>query len=274
MKSVLTMALVVLGVAAHDRPAVAQDLLPQIADIIDRGEIRVGMIDADAAPMVFTDGDGQIAGYDAAIAAEVANALGIRLTIVRTEKTYQAVVDQVARGDVDIGISYITRSVQRARRLLFTDAYLTQHLTLLVNRVHASGSEDPCPTGDEFIARVPDTTIGAERDSAYASRLLQLDPDLDLREFDDFGSMVDAVRDGTIAMAFQGEIVARYHLTENPSLRVYVALCVLDDWQENIAIAVNRKDRDLIPLLNILLDHIHIKMEGDTIGLRIDPWAH
>jgi polar amino acid transport system substrate-binding protein len=271
----LTIACVALGVlSAGVSAASAQPYLPGLDALIQRGELKVGMFTYDAAPMVTTGKNGETTGYDAEIAATIAKALGVKLTIVRTEDTAQGVIDQVARGEVDIGVSYLTRTVDRAREVLFTRPYLTQDLTLLVNRVHAAKDGDKCPTTEEFVAHLRNVPIGVEKGTAYAASLAAIDPQADLNRFDTFPAMMDALRAGTVAFSFQGDLVGRHYLADNPSMRVFAMLCDLPDWKENIAIAVNGNEQALVPFLDVLLDQIHITTEGDTVRLTTEPWAY
>lgn len=272
----LTIGLVALGLwsVCAAGPASTQPYLPGLDDLIERGELKVGMFTYDASPMVTTGKNGEATGYDAEIAATIAKALGVELTIVRTEDTAQGVIDQVARGDVDIGVSYLTRTVDRAREVLFTRPYLTQDLALLVNRVHAAKHGGKCPTAEEFVAEIRDVQIGVAKGSAYAARLAAIDPQADLTRYDTFPAMMDALRAGTIAHSFQGDLIARHYLADNPSMRVFAMLCDLPDWKENIAIAVNGNEQALVPFLDVLLDQIHITAEGDTVSLTTDPWAY
>ncbi len=268
---------VVFGVwtASGLAPSTAQTFLPGLDELIGRGELKVGMFTYDAAPMVTTGKDGETTGYDVEIAKTIADALGVKLTIVRTEDTAQGVIDQVARGDVDIGVSYLTRTVDRAREVLFTRPYLTQDLALLVNRVHAAAKHGgKCPATDDFVAEFPDLPIGVEKGSAYAADLAAINPKVDLMRFDSVSPMMDALRTGAIAVSFQGDLIARQYLASHPSMRVFAVLCDLPDWQENIAIAVNGKEQALVPFLDVLLDQIHITAEGDTVSLTTDPRAH
>ena len=255
-------------------PTLAQPLLPGLDELVGRGELKVGMISRDDAPMVMTGADGEATGYDVEIAKTIAAALGVKLTIVRTEPTFDGVIDQVARGDVDIAVSYLTRTVERAREVLFTRPYLTQSLTLLVSRVRAAQEGGKCPTPQEFVSELHSVPIGVEKQSSYAGQLAAIDPEATLRSFDSFADAMAALRSGAVAMTFQGEIVARRYLTDNPSMRVYALFCELSGWNENIAIAVNGNQAPLIPFLDVLLDQIHITVEGDTVSMTTDPWAY
>lgn len=271
----LTILCVALGLwSAGVSAANAQPYLPGLDALIQRGELKVGMFAYNSSPMVTTGKNGEPTGYDAEIAATIAKALGVKLTIVRTEPTAQGVIDQVARGEVDIGVSYLTRTVDRAREVLFTRPYLTQDLTLLVNRVHAAKHGGKCPTTKEFVADLRDVPIGVEKGSAYAARLTAIDPQADLTRFDTFAAMMDALRTGTVAYSFQGDLIGRHYLAEDPSMRVFAMLCDLPEWKENIAIAVNGNEQALVPFLDVLLDQIHITTQGDTVSLTTEPWAY
>jgi polar amino acid transport system substrate-binding protein len=96
-------------------------------DVAELGRFLVGKADA---PVRATDGR-EVAGFDVELAGEVARALGVRLEIV-LEPRIEDLLDAVRAGRVDVAISSITRTLERARTIAFTDPYFSSGLVVLV----------------------------------------------------------------------------------------------------------------------------------------------
>jgi polar amino acid transport system substrate-binding protein len=123
----------------------------QLAQIAARKVLRVGMVPGLApfvaagpgvaelerylvgkaeAPVRSSDGR-EVAGFDVELAGEAAGALGVRLEIV-LEPSIDALLDAVRSGRVDVAISSITRTLERARTVAFSDPYFSSGLLVLV----------------------------------------------------------------------------------------------------------------------------------------------
>jgi polar amino acid transport system substrate-binding protein len=265
-------ALLGLWCALSTPPAAAQNYLPGIADLIASGELKVGMFSADAPPMIVTDAGGRTGGYDARIAEAIAKALGIKLTIIRTEKTANALIEQVARGDVDIAVSYVSRTPARALKVLFTRPYLKQNYTLLMSRAFAAQRGSGCPTAKAFFDEVVDTPVGIIEESSDVGSVLHVQPKANLVRFGSFEEMMEGVRTGVVKQAFQGEVTVHHYLADHPAMRVFTQVCEFSGWTDDISIAVNGQKPDLVTFLNVLLDHVVILADHESTSLTIDPW--
>ena len=272
MRMAAVVVLVTSCCAFFAPPAPAQNYLPGVADIIAGGELKVGMFTWDAPPMIVTREDGTTSGFDVRIAEAIAHTLGVKLKIVRTEKTPNAVIEQVARGDVDIAVSYISRTPSRAKKVLFTRPYLTQDHTLLLNRAVAANRGGGCPTVETFLAQIVQTPLGILNESADIERVLHAQPNAKLVRFNGLEEMIQAVRAGTVGQSFQGEITVRRFLAGHPAMRVFTQVCELPHWTDQISIAVNGKRPELLAFLNVFLDHVVVSGEQDSAKLTIDQW--
>ncbi|MGA9328994.1 MAG: transporter substrate-binding domain-containing protein, partial [Bradyrhizobium sp.] len=110
---------------------------PDIRQLQERGALRVGLVAKDIPPLLVTGSDGQPAGIEVAMANGLARRLGVELQFVRTAATHDELVAQVATGEVDVAVSSITRTVERAKVVRFSRPYLTQSVAVALNRVRA-----------------------------------------------------------------------------------------------------------------------------------------
>jgi Na+/H+-dicarboxylate symporter/ABC-type amino acid transport substrate-binding protein len=101
-------------------------LLPAIRA---RGVLRVGYL-PDSLPFVFTNGQGELAGFDVELANRLASDLGVRLAFVPIPRSDMA--SAMADGRADVLMSGLVVTVDRATEMQFSSAYLDETLALVV----------------------------------------------------------------------------------------------------------------------------------------------
>ena len=116
--------------ALHDR-------LP--LSVLERGLIRVGT-DASYPPMSAFAPDGRsIIGMEPDLGAEIGRVLGIRVEFVNTDFT--TLLTDVAGGELDLGMSAMTDTAQRARTVDFVN-YFSAGTSIVVQHGNPAGITD------------------------------------------------------------------------------------------------------------------------------------
>ncbi|MFQ5551676.1 MAG: substrate-binding periplasmic protein, partial [Gemmatimonadales bacterium] len=247
--------------------------LPDIQRIVDKGELAVAVIAQDIPPMIVTGEKGRLQGFDPELARAIAKALGVEVKFIRRARTFDEVVEQVASGVADVGISYLTQTPRRAMRIYFTRHYLTQNWSLLVNRVQSIRNGWDCPDFPELeVAAKQEGKIGVLRGSSSAQLLETAIPEALPERFKSFVEMETAVRNGKVVASLQGEILARGILRRYPRLRIYMKLCEMRDTDDLIAIAVRPDAPNLRYWLNVFLESRGIEFNADTIFQHEGIW--
>ena len=126
-------------------PSAALSSFPDLRQVQERGALRVGLVAKDIPPLLVTGSDGEPAGIEIAMAKGLARRLGVKLEFVRTAATHDELVAQVASGEVDVAVSSVTRTVERAQVVRFSRPYLTQSVAVALNRVRALQENVACP---------------------------------------------------------------------------------------------------------------------------------
>lgn len=101
---------------------------PVIARILDRGELRVGT-SGTQPPLSATAKDGSLMGFDIEIANAMAQAMGVKLTLVPMD--FAALLPAVQSGTVDMALSGLTMTPQRNLKVAFVGPYLVSGMSLL-----------------------------------------------------------------------------------------------------------------------------------------------
>jgi len=108
---------------------------PDLERIQKRGKLVVlAPIAPDAFPCLMEDEAGNPYGLDLDIARDVADKLGVKLEFIRMGASGDEKVEMIARGEADMA-TCLGITPQRARKILFTKPYITEHYALVVNRV-------------------------------------------------------------------------------------------------------------------------------------------
>lgn len=241
----LSLAMVVVGLKAG-----AQEFPPDIQRIMKHQKITVAMLAVDYPPMLMTGIDGRPQGFDVQLARDIATALGVEVEFIRTSPTFDGVVQQVAAKEADLGLSLLSITPARAKRVYFSDPYVTLHLALLVNRRLELIEQKKFPKqGIKHTA----AGIGAVRGSTYVPAVRKNFPRATLKEFDSFAAEVAAVQKGEILAFLDEDIVIEGYLLENPGAALDLEIQVFKNLPDFIGIAVRPDSPHLLSWINVYL---------------------
>ena len=252
----------------------ALPLLPNIARIVERGTLVVAQVNRNLPPVFAADEGGQLSGFDIDVARAMAEVLGVKLEVRRTAESFDEVAWQVARGEADLGISFLSRTATRAKHVLFSRPYVNQNITLLINRVKGLKFRGSCPSVSEAVRSAGISgNMGVEAGSAYAARLREVGPDTQPREFQNTEDVLAAVLAGEVAMSLQGELMARRFLADNPGARIRLRLCEVGGKSDQISIAVPPGREDLLRWVDIFLEERDIDFDAAALIAQKGPWV-
>ncbi len=248
---------------AAESPSPCDRLAPaDLHRICSSGQLRVARYGGERPPFFTRQGGGIRSdtrvwvGFDVDLAHDIAKRLGVRYRMVPA-RSFNHVVDLVATGAADVGLSKLSITLDRAQRVRFSKPYMTVYQTLLVNRLSAPKQEDPF----EFLNRAG-ARIGALAGSSYIGYAGHEFPSAQIAPYDDFDSMMDDVVGGRLDAAFVDSARANTWRQENPQLLIRVRAFIAHDRRDSLALAVNWADTHLLAWLNLYLDSI-----------RDDGWA-
>ncbi|OGQ33475.1 MAG: amino acid ABC transporter substrate-binding protein [Deltaproteobacteria bacterium RIFCSPHIGHO2_12_FULL_43_9] len=100
-------------------------------EIVKRGELRVGL-NAGYYPFEVQNNKGEIVGLDVALANEMAKELGVKLTIINT--AWDGIIPSLMSKKFDLIASGMTITLERAKKVSFSDPYFFTGQTVLLNK--------------------------------------------------------------------------------------------------------------------------------------------
>jgi ABC-type amino acid transport substrate-binding protein len=227
---------------------------PDIRRIINKGTLNVAMYKADMPPFFMHDPGGVLIGIDVRLAEDIAENLGVRAQFNRTAQTFNEVIDTVARGEADIGISLLSATPQRARKVLFSEPYFTVKPALLVHRLDEAnfrkGRKDN--TLDQLL-RKPENPIGVIGGSAYEKYARDFFPSAQVIPYPDWVSLKKAMAKGELFAVVQSEAMLNVMIMEEPELYITLRKLELKGREDYISCAIPVNDVHFLKWVNTLI---------------------
>jgi polar amino acid transport system substrate-binding protein len=233
-----------------------------IAQILQRGELVVAMNGTDSPPFFHISGN-KLVGADVRMAEQIAAELKVSLRIDRSARSFNEVVAIVAQGKADLGVSSLSRTLVRAKSVLFSEPYLTLKHALILNRfAFAKISRDkPLP----WVLRNFTGSIGVVAESSYAEFAERNFPKATIVAYHSWEAVVAAVKKGEVVVAYADELDARRILKSEPGMALTLRTVTLKDVDDTLAIAVGVRSPILLAFVNQFLAQRAEKLTVDSL---------
>ncbi|MEA3394262.1 MAG: transporter substrate-binding domain-containing protein [Pseudomonadota bacterium] len=242
------LALLMSAATAQGLPASA--LPVDIQRIVTRGELRVAMPSFDSPPF-FYEGPTGLEGIDAEIANGVAQVLGVRLKVLRQAGSFNEVVECVARGEVDMAVGKLSRTLARARYVRFSDPYSTSRHAVLLNRVAFARLARGREFGD--VIRHFDGTLGVIQGSSFADQAPRSFPQARLVAYRRWEELLEALTRGEVIAAYRDESEMQRLFQQSPALSLSLRVVAFTDTQDSLSVALPYQSQQLLALVNLYL---------------------
>jgi len=232
----------------------AINISPGIERIKKKGTLVVAMYFEDVPPFFVTKSDGAITGIDADIARLIADMMDVKLVFNRDAKTFNKLVTLVAERKADLAISVLSRTVERAYYVNFTEPYITMSQALILNRLLLARIK----VGKNIVASIdlPQSVIGVVKGSSYVEYANALFAHAQVRKYETWKEVEKDVLNAKILAGLYDEIEVKHLLKTQESATLYIKPVVLHGVSDDISIAVNYEDAHLLQWLNVFIDTI------------------
>lgn len=228
--------------------------------------------------MIMTGKDGNPIGHEVNLANHIGSRLGVPVEFLRTAETYDDVVDLIARGEADIAVSFLTRSIERAKRVYFTRTYVKQSARIVFSRVGWAQLRERHPTLREITdiddtEAVAEVEIGVLKGSVYA-KTLEVDlPQVKVRKYEMFPEIMAAIKERKIFGGYHGEIQIKFFMRQHPAFAIHVGIEPPIHDPSNIAIAVRPDAPNLLRWLDVYLENEIGELDTNAVIERYEA-AH
>lgn len=210
------------------------------------------MTAVDQPPFYYVRSDGQLAGLDATLARDIASQLGVPVRFNRSAKSFNAVVELVAQGGADVGISKLSRTLVRAQMVRFTKPYVTFRHAMLLHRLRLAQytSEEALP---KFLRDLKGD-VGVIADSSYEGFLGQYFRGATAVPFKTWDEAVAAVFAGKVLGVYRDELEIQKIYQSRQDASLTLKTIIYKDMKDDIAMAVAWDRPHLAAWLDIYLE--------------------
>lgn len=246
----LTLAAVCLSLAVGVKPGYGFE--NGLARIEQSGVLRLGICEEDFPPFSFRSPDhGGWAGYDIDLASALAREMGVELQIV-TDQDWEGVIDLVRDGRADIGMSSLSATPERTRKVAFSRSYIHLRQGVLANQLALArlAGSDPVEKLNS-----PRALIAVRTGSVYRQHLPNYLPRAEIIEFSSWDECYEEVRAGRAAGVIGDEAQLLSWLGRNKGDSMRLIPVILGDKQDPLAIAVPKQEAGLLEYINAFLRH-------------------
>ena len=234
-------------------PIVPSALKSELEQIKEKGKIIIAMVNKDNPPFFSQNQGGKLVGIDIDLGQSIAESLGVKVEFLRTAKNFDEVVDNIYRGEADLGISKLARSLPRAQKVLFSKPYLNFRQALLVNRLSLAKLQANGKTIDEMVKNFQNK-IGVYAGSVYLQYAHKTFPKATIVEFSTWQEAIDAVVSGQVTALFRDELEVRSIVLNKPELSIKLRTVVLTDTSDTKGIATAFGKHFLVDYTDLFLD--------------------
>ncbi|WP_434721538.1 substrate-binding periplasmic protein [Mesorhizobium sp. RIZ17] len=219
--------------------------------IVSNNKLRIAMPAFASDPFFPADGSGD-KGVDMDLARGIAAELGVEPVFDRSAVTFDAMVQKLTFGEADLAIGKLSRTLQRGRSILYSRPYAMLHQGLLANRVNLARIAQGKPP--EQIIRDFSGDLGVIEGSSFATYAAATFPHARIRRFAGWNTVVDAIRNGAIDLAYRDDFEIKKLMVDDPSMTVVARSITLTDKVDTIAVGVSPDNPHLAAFVDLYLD--------------------
>lgn len=262
MLGVMTMGFV--GCGASSNKASDNNSTDLLETIQEKGKLVVGM-SADYAPYEFhyidENGKDVIGGFDVDIANEIADAIGVELVI--QEMDFDALVSALPAGKVDVVISGMNPTEERAKVVDFSDIYYNSQHGILVR------TEDV----DKYktFADLEGAKVGAQLGSTQEQIAKAEIPNADLQLLANVNNLILELKSGKVDAIVMEKPVAEMAVKNNSDLAVGEP--TYEEKTDGNAVGVAKNNPELLAKINEVINELNESGKMDDYILKANELA-
>ena len=253
IKKIIAMALLV--VIAVGMSACSSSQQTKLDQIKASGKLVVGT-SADYPPYEFhkiIDGKDTYVGFDMAIAAKLAEELGVELEVI--DMKFEGLLPALVGGKIDMIIAGMTPTDERKKSVDFSVVYYDSFQTMLVKKDNLSSLN----TIEAFSGKI----IGAQKSSIQEGVAAEKFTSSEIKSIGKIPDLIMELKTGKIDGLVLAQTVAEQYASANDD----ISLNNVDLGSEGgSAIAMNKGEKELVEAVDLVLNKL---IEDGSIGVYV-----
>ena len=262
--TIIVGALSIIAVGCGSDSSSNGESTDKLTQIKEAGKLVVGM-SADYAPYEFhyidENGKDVIGGFDVDIANEIADAIGVELVI--QEMDFDALVSALPAGKVDVVISGMNPTEERAKVVDFSDIYYNSQHGILVR------TED----ADKYktFADLEGAKVGAQLGSTQEQIAKAEIPNADLQLLANVNNLILELKSGKVDAIVMEKPVAEMAVKNNPDLAVGEP--TYEEKTGGNAVGVAKNNPELLAKINEVIKELNESGKMDEYIVKANELA-
>lgn len=241
------LALILGIIAPSSLRAQALDERPKDSQkIVARGTIEVAVTKFDLPAFHWRTSKGELVGPEIELVRLIGRLLKVGVHFVDDCPTFDSVIDAVASGRADIGVSKLSQTPSRILKVRFSEPYIVLRQALLFSRATIGAQGRP----PEDVLRSFDGGIGVIAKSSYVGFAHRNFSDAQILEFETWDDSVDALVNNRVDAIYRDEFEIRRVLMNNPALNVRFGSAAFTDQKSYLSFAVCETCVRLVQFIN------------------------
>lgn len=237
LPKVFLTVLIVFSALAAGAQSVAPGGPPRdLQSIVDAKALRVAVTNFDLPSFHVRGPNGTLIGPEIEMAQQIGRALGVKVDFIDTAESFDSVIDYVAAGRADIGISKLSQTYGRLKRVRFSEPYVKLRHALLFNRAaiaREAGGRAPGAVLQKYKGR-----LGVVAGSAYVDFARRNFPDATVLEARNWDAAIESLLSGKVDALYRDEFEIRRVLKNRPALNVQFGSAAILDQHALLSIAI------------------------------------
>lgn len=211
--------------------------------IKQKGELVLGT-EATFPPYEFLDENAVIVGSDIWLGQQIADALGVKLTVKDME--FNGIIPAVQAGQVDIGLAGFTKTEERAKVIDFSILYESGKQLLIVKKGN----------GEKFSSAgaLAGMKVGAQLGSIQSELIGKALPDSELFELDTNPNLALETLNGGIAGFVVDDAVGIAMAESNPGLEAAGLVFAQEEAESGKAAVLPKGSEELAAVVNAVIE--------------------
>lgn len=261
---IMTMGFVGCGASDNKSAGNKEESKDLLATVQEKGKLVVGM-SADYAPYEFhyidENGKDVIGGFDVDIANEIADAIGVELVI--QEMDFDALVAALPAGKIDVVISGMNPTEERAKVVDFSEIYYNSQHGILVR------AEDV----DKYktFKDLEGVKVGVQLGSTQAEIAKTEIPNADLQQLANVNNLILELKSGKVDAIVMEKPVAQMAVKSNPELAVGEP--TYEEASGGNAVGVAKNNPELLAKINEVIVELNESGKMDEYILNANELA-
>ena len=258
---IMTMGLAGCGSSNDKNSASKTDLLEKIQK---NGKLVVGM-SADYAPYEFhyidENGKDVIGGFDVDIANEIANKIGVNLVI--QEMDFDALVSALPAGKVDLVMSGMNPTEERAKVVDFSEVYYNSKHGILVRAEDA----DKYQTFADLEGAKVGVQLGSTQEKIAKTEI----PNVNLQQLSNINNLILELKAGKVDAIVMEKPVAEMAVKSNPELAV--GKPIYEEQTGGNAVGIAKNNPQLLAKVNEVITELNESGKMDEYIVKANELA-